>query len=209
LNTPLATVLMCVEGILRDAREHEREDDWSRIGESAAIAREQILRCKGITQHFLRLSRGQPAAGDIIDLQPVIASVARLIEPTARAHNVTIDTSPTAGPVHVRADESELQHAVINLLLNAVQACGASGHVALSASNGSTVVVRVADNGCGIAPQHQKRIFEPFFSMRNGGTGLGLFLALNFVRRWGGDIVVESSPGHGSVFEVRLPPVTQ
>ncbi|HEU4787935.1 MAG TPA: ATP-binding protein [Gemmatimonadaceae bacterium] len=209
LNTPLATVLMCVEGILRDSREHANDEQWTRIGESASIAREQILRCKGITQHFLRLSRGQPAAGDIIDVQPVMASVARLIEPTARAHNVTIEASAAAGPVHVRADESELQHAVINLLLNAVQACGPSGHVTLSAVNGSTVVVRVSDNGCGIAPEHQKRIFEPFFSLRKGGTGLGLFLALNFVRRWGGDIVVESSPGHGSTFEVRLPRVAQ
>ncbi len=205
LNTPLATVLMCVEGIVRDARDHAGDEEWTRIGESAAIARDQILRCKGITQHFLRLSRGQPAAGDIIDVQPVIASVARLIEPTARAHHVTIDSSPADGPVHVRADESELQHAIINLLLNAVQACGASGRVTLAASNGSTVVVRVSDNGCGIAPEHQKRIFEPFFSLRKGGTGLGLFLALNFVRRWGGDIVVDSSPGHGSVFEIRLP----
>ena len=65
--------------------------------------------------------------------------------------------------------------------------------------------IRVTDNGCGIAPDDQKRIFEPFFSLRKGGTGLGLFLSLNSVRRWGGDIHVESSPGRGSTFEVVLP----
>ena len=54
-------------------------------------------------------------------------------------------------------------------------------------------------------PEHRKRIFEPFFSMRQGGTGLGLFLSLNFVRRWGGDIRFESAPGTGSTFEVELP----
>ena len=65
--------------------------------------------------------------------------------------------------------------------------------------------VRVVDDGCGIAPEHQERIFEPFFSLRKGGTGLGLFLSLNFVRRWGGEIRVSSAPGRGSEFELLLP----
>ena len=65
--------------------------------------------------------------------------------------------------------------------------------------------MRVVDEGCGIAPEDRKRVFEPFVSLRRGGTGLGLFLALNFVRRWGGDITIESQPGLGSTFEVRLP----
>jgi signal transduction histidine kinase len=65
--------------------------------------------------------------------------------------------------------------------------------------------VRVADDGCGIAAEHQARIFEPFFGLRQGGTGLGLFLSLNFVRRWGGDILVKSAPGQGSVVELVLP----
>ena len=59
MNTPLATVLTCVEGILRDARAQEASPEWSGVQESATVAREQILRCRGITQHFLRLSRGQ------------------------------------------------------------------------------------------------------------------------------------------------------
>jgi two-component system NtrC family sensor kinase len=67
------------------------------------------------------------------------------------------------------------------------------------------VRVTGTDDGCGIAPEDQKRIFEPFFSLRKGGTGLGLFLSLNSVRRWGGDIVVESTLGRGSSFEVVLP----
>ena len=55
--------------------------------------------------------------------------------------------------------------------------------------------MRVRDEGCGIPPEHQERIFEPFFGLRQGGTGLGLFLSLNFVRRWGGDITVASTAG--------------
>lgn len=204
LNTPLATVLMCVEGILRDASLAD-DPDWPRVRESATIAREQILRCRGITQQFLRMSRGQSSAPDIVDLQAVAAATGRLIDPTARDHAVTVVVEAGDRPVHVRADESELQHALINLSLNAVQACSAGGRVTLSVVGGDPARLRIADNGCGIGAEHQKRIFEPFFSLRKGGTGLGLFLSLNFVRRWGGDIVVTSTPGLGSTFEIVLP----
>jgi len=203
LNTPLATVLMCVEGILREA---SGQADVEQIRDSAAIAREQILRCRGITQHFLRLSRGQRSVGDIVNLKAAIAGVVRLIEPTARAHTVSIEQHPFGEGLHVRADEAELQHTLINLLLNAVQASAAGGRVGIQVeSQVDAVHIRIADNGCGIAPENRKRIFEPFFSAREGGTGLGLFLSLNFVRRWGGDILVESVPGEGSTFEIVLP----
>ena len=203
LNTPLATVLTCVEGILRETSGDGTDKAW--IQNSASIAREQILRCRGITQHFLRLARGQRGQGEVVDLGPVIAEVARLIEPTARAHSVKVEVRPAPAGMHVRADEAELQHTLINLLLNAVQASKAGGQVSVEAEAGEQVRVRVIDNGCGIAEDDQKRIFEPFFSARQGGTGLGLFLSLNFVRRWGGEIRVESVVGRGSTFEVVLP----
>ena len=186
LNTPLATVLMCVEGILRETSGDGADEAW--IRDSASIAREQILRCRGITQHFLRLSRGQRGQGEVVDLGPVIAAVARLIEPTARAHSVRVEVRPALAGMHVRADEAELQHTLINLLLNAVQASKAGGQVTVEAEAGEQMRIRVIDDGCGIAADDQKRIFEPFFSARQGGTGLGLFLSLNFVRRWGGEI---------------------
>jgi two-component system sensor histidine kinase AtoS len=205
LNTPLGTVLMCVEGILRDAL-RTGDADWPRVKESATIAREQILRCRAVTQQFLRLSRGQASAADVVDLQALVASAGRLVEPTAREHGVTVVVESGNHPVHVRADESELQHALINLSLNAVQACSAGGRVTLSLVDGNPARLRISDNGCGIGAEHQKHIFEPFFSLRKGGTGLGLFLSLNFVRRWGGDIVVTSTPGAGATFEIVLPP---
>lgn len=205
LNTPLATVLTCIEGILRETPAGGNGADLARISDNASIAREQLMRCRGITHHFLRLARGQPAPGEIVDLSTTIAAVGRLIEPTARAHSVQVELRPVSPCIRVRADEADLQHALINLVLNAVQACGPSGRVAVETEENTAVHIRVVDDGCGIAPEYLKRIFEPFFSLRKGGTGLGLFLSLNFVRRWGGDIVVDSAAGKGSVFEIVLP----
>jgi PAS domain S-box-containing protein len=200
MNTPLGTVLMCVEGILRDA------PDGSYTRENASIAREQVLRCRGITQHFLRMSRGRSASGGVVDLGEVVAAVQRLIEPTARAHSVRVEVdSPIAAPP-ARVDEAELQNALINLILNAVQACRPGGRVSVTVDReDGRFSVRVADDGCGIAPEARKRIFEPFFSLRQGGTGLGLFLTINFARRSGGDVTVESEPGRGSTFVLTLP----
>ena len=203
LNTPLGTVLTCVESILREMRANTGLSP--QVGEHAAIARDQILRCRGITQHFLRMSRGQGSAATLIDLGTSLGTVARLIQPTARAHHVEIDISEVPVNLTVRVDEAELQHAVMNLLLNAIQACKSGGRVRLRVIDGHPVRIEIADNGCGIAPEFQRRIFEPFFSMRPGGTGLGLFLSLNFARQWGGDISVDSTPGAGSIFAIVIP----
>jgi PAS domain S-box-containing protein len=209
LNTPLATVLTCVEGILREMPAvRNGEPDEERIRESASIAREQVLRCRTITQHFLRLARGQRSPGDMVDLESAVNTVARLTQPVARARSVDVEVRPLAAGIHLRADEAELQHTLVNLLLNAIQACEPGGRVVVAVDAGDAVHIRVTDNGCGIAAENRQRIFEPFFSIREGGTGLGLFLSLNFVRRWGGDILVESAPGQGSTFEIVLPALT-
>lgn len=208
MNTPLATTLMCVEGILRETPGgHGGQTEQARIRENASIAREQILRCRSITQHFLRLSRGQRHAGEIVDLNAAIAAAQKLVEPTARAGNVKVVVEPLTMTLHVRADEAELQNLLVNLLLNAIQASKPGSKVVTAVQDGDSVRIRVIDEGCGIAPEYKQKIFEPFFSLRQGGTGLGLFLSLNAVRSWGGNIFVESEPGKGSIFEVVMPAI--
>ena len=127
------------------------------------------------------------------------------MQPTARAHGVRLTLATPLPAVQARAVDAELQHVVINLVVNAIQASPAGGAVELALAAGDPVRILVRDQGCGIAPEQHARIFEPFFSGRPGGTGLGLFLSLTFVRQWGGDLSVSSEPGRGSTFEIRLP----
>jgi PAS domain S-box-containing protein len=208
LNTPLGTVLTCIEGILRETpATRQKKVDEARIHENASIAREQLLRCRSITQHFLRLSRGQRHDRSLVDLRESVEAAQRLVSPTARAHSVEIAVRPIEEAIHVRAGEAELQDLLINLLLNAVQASKPGSRVEVETEIGNDVRVRVIDTGCGIPADCLQKIFEPFFSMRQGGTGLGLFLSLNTIRNWGGDIHVESIPGMGSTFEIVLPAI--
>lgn len=210
MNTPLGTVLACVEGIRRETGGDTGTVDRGYIRDNATTAREQILRCRGITQQFLRMSRGHPSIMQIVDIEQTIAAATRLVAPTARSRGVTITAdSPPGQVLRGHADEGELQHALINLLLNAIQACQPGGQVAIRAGahGRDRITIAVTDDGCGIAPEDQARIFEPFFSARPGGTGLGLFLSLNFVRHWGGDILLQSAVGRGSTFSIVLPAI--
>jgi signal transduction histidine kinase len=127
------------------------------------------------------------------------------VDTTARAASVKVRIEPVPDGIHLRADEAELQNVLINLLLNAIQACRSGGAVTLSARADDSVHILIRDTGCGIEPENVPRIFEPFFSLRSGGTGLGLFLSLNYVRSCGGEIRVESTVGQGSLFEVVMP----
>lgn len=206
LNTPLATTLTCVESILRMLNEPgalpERAEE---IRERASIAREQILRCRGITQQFLRLSRGQAPTTDMVDLGRLAAAVVRLVEPTATEHGVTVRWVDSAdGTALVRASDAELQQVLLNLLLNGIQACKRGGTIEVRVEAGPPARLLVTDDGCGIPQDQLHKIFEPFYGLRKGGTGLGLFLSLAMARGWGAEIAVRSTPGQGSTFEVHF-----
>jgi two-component system sensor histidine kinase PhcS len=114
------------------------------------------------------------------------------------------------GELYALADECLLHQVIWNLLSNAAQALAgtAQPRVRLHAyARGDRVVVSVRDNGPGIAGEHMGKLFDPFWTTRraSGGTGLGLTLCREFVRRMGGEISVESVPGRGACFRVELP----
>lgn len=206
LNTPLATTLTCIESMLRvlESGQPITAEQLSFMKEYAGISREQILRCGGITQQFLRLSRGQKVAADLVELLPLTRSVVRLVEPTASEKGVSIECPEQLPNAVVRAADAELQQVLMNLLINAVQACSRGGRVLVGIEPGPPVRLWVKDDGCGIAEDQLPKIFEPFYGLRPGGTGLGLFLSLAMARGWGAEIGVKSGPGKGSEFEVRF-----
>jgi len=206
LNTPLHTVLACVEGILRTA-EGGRADGWQQVGKHAQIARDQLLRCRSTIQHFLRLASGKGAPAEVIEVGAAVHEVARLSEPTAKARGVGIRIDSAVEGVRVRGNGADLQHILLNLILNAIEASPPGGEVRLTVAGHDPVRIRVSDDGRGIAPADQARIFEPFCSLRPDGIGLGLFLSLTFAQRWGADIRVTSGPGAGSTFEVMWPAI--
>jgi signal transduction histidine kinase len=121
---------------------------------------------------------------------------------------VVWDELPEA-PIEVLAADGELQQVFSNLVSNALDALGEDGgHLRLAVSaTGDTARAVVADDGPGIEPERLERIFQPFHTTKlaTGGTGLGLFISQQIVRRHGGTLAAESRPGAGSRFIVELP----
>lgn len=211
VNTPLATTLTCAEAIVDQLKDGDGEpvgrETIERVRDSAVVIRDQVLRCRTITDQFLRFARGIPPATEPIDLPYVVRSVMDLARPTARQAGVDLVLHANGSIPIVTANTEVVQHVVLNLLVNAIESCEESGgRVAVSFLVDDQVRLQIRDNGCGIPPEVQRRLFEPFRTVKARGTGLGLFLSRTFMRRFHGDVrLVDSAVGRGSCVEVMFP----
>jgi len=208
VNTPLATTLTCAESIL-GRLENERPadadgDTFAAVAESARLIREQVLRCRKITDQFLRFARGVPPSIEPIDLFSVVKGVFALAEPTARQAGIRLELEEHRNLPMVTANTEVVQHVVLNLLVNAIESFSEQGGLVTAHFEvADDVRLQIRDTGCGIPPEVQKHMFEPFHTQKPRGTGLGLFLSRSFMRRFRGDVrLVESAIGVGSCIEI-------
>jgi signal transduction histidine kinase len=143
-----------------------------------------------------------------VDLKATLDEVVRLIAYDRRARNVRIDWAPTDADLELHGLRDQLQQVFINLALNALDAMPDGGELRIRAEKqGQSIVVRLADTGCGVPPELGRRIFDPFFTTKpqGQGTGLGLAVSYGVVQRHGGTIDFESNNGRGTVFTIELP----
>lgn len=210
INTPLASISTCLDGITRTLGAAEASADIAAVKEYAQIAATQVARCGSVTQQFLRLARGQSLQREILDLPSAVAVVARLCEPESLAREVTVEVEEGADIPAVHANGAAVQQVFLNLVHNAIafSDAGRVVNVAFEAGNGrGGVRATVSDCGHGMSLEEVQRVFEPFYTRRAGGSGLGLFVSLNLARGWNGDIEVVSELGKGTTFTVSFPPV--
>ncbi|NOY45096.1 MAG: PAS domain-containing protein [Deltaproteobacteria bacterium] len=166
----------------------------------------EIERLEGIVQELLEYARVDTAPKRECRIGEIVEGSLFLVEKTARRQGIRVVRREEVGDARVLAAPEKLKQAVLNLLLNAVQAMPDGGELRVTvAAEGDRVAVEVADTGVGIPPGDQERIFEPFFSLRPGGSGLGLSITHTIVEDHGGTVEVSSSPGEGSVFRLLLP----
>ncbi len=183
-------------------------------------------RAASVTQQLLAFSRRQILAPQLLDLNTVVADVEKMLR---RLIGEDIDLVITRDPGlgRVRADPSQVQQVIINLVVNARDAMPQGGRLALSTATvdlddgdarrhgtvkpGSYVMLEVTDNGIGMDEQTRSRLFEPFFTTKEKGkgTGLGLATVYGIVSQSGGHISVHSKPGHGATFKIYLPRVAE
>lgn len=137
----------------------------------------------------------------------LVADVVRVIEPEARRASVTVCADCPRDLPDINADLGMLQQALVNLALNAVQAMPQGGTLEFRcrAVADRRVELTVSDTGVGIPPEHLEHIFDLYFTTKAGGSGIGLSLVYRIVQLHDGEIAVESTPGRGTTFRLRLP----
>jgi signal transduction histidine kinase len=182
-------------GLLRDALANQPE----RLDEVGRIERE-LGHLKAVVNEFLEFARRPSPRLEAVALRPLFDEI-RDLTTTPGGPTVAVEA---ADGVAVRADAVQLRRALLNLTRNAVTAARA-GHVAIGAdARGDRVRIEVRDDGPGVPPELREKIFTPFFTTREKGTGLGLAFVREIVRDHGSDVVVRDAPGGGSVFSFEL-----
>ncbi len=181
-----------------------------RAQECIANIEGEVARAAGLIDNLLAFARPQEAPFEPVDLAEVLAKSASLVRAMAEKRGIAIETELCAGLPRARGSLGQLQQVALNILMNAIQALEGRGGGRISARTApgrdqDEVAFEIEDDGPGIRPEHVDRIFEPFFSAREGGTGLGLAVCWGIVERHGGRIEVRSEPGKGATFTVRLP----
>jgi two-component system, NtrC family, sensor kinase len=186
------------------------------VRESGSTIGAQCERMTQIVRCILDYARRKPPRRSWIHASDVVQQVCNLLSGLAQQRAVELVVHPSDDETKLFVDPGQLQQAIINLVMNAIQASCAGGIVRLAVTtamrDGTTareeyVVLSVSDQGYGIRPESQEHIFEPFFTTKSSGegTGLGLSVARDIVREHGGFVEVSSRPGEGSTFQLYLP----
>jgi signal transduction histidine kinase len=213
----LRNPLMCMKTLVQSAR--RRGDVAHFDSRDLAVLDEEISRLENLLQAFLDFARPAKPETHDVDIAGVARQTVSLLSKRAEGRNVTIQCRLPEQPLVVQADEAQLRQVLLNLLLNGLDAVQNGGEIWVdarheddrSASEESDqpgqpyVCLPVADNGRGLPSQDRDRIYEPFFSTKDTGLGLGLAISQRIVEAHGGKLVALDRDGGGAVFEIHLP----
>jgi len=186
------------------AVDDSRRSDFA--GRLALISRE-VDGLQELLTEFLNFAR--PPAMELLptDLNQLLIDVVQFIAPACRQRQIKIVTDFQKGLYPIALDQNQFGRGVIlNLLTNAMEQIGEHGSIVLhTRETNDFVEIAVEDNGGGVPPELEPRVFEIFFSTKDHGTGLGLAIARRIVQEHGGELILENHPKRGATFIVRLP----
>ncbi len=199
IRSPLGGIRGFASLLQREAREESQERLLSRIVDGVA----NIDR---LVNDLLNFTGPQPQSEEITDLNRIVQEALTCLAQDQELEGIEIEKQLKGGELKIEGNSLKLRQALFNLLLNAVQAMPQGGRLSLkSFQRGNKAFVTLSDTGCGIPPQYKGEIFKPFFSRKEGGTGLGLALVKKIVTAHGGKISLQSRPGRGTIISLLFP----
>jgi signal transduction histidine kinase len=175
--------------------------------EHVEIIESEIRRLDEVVQGFLKFTRPEDLRLQPVRVASMFEEILPIIETEASKNGVRVATDVSVSTPNVNGDAAMLRQAFLNLAINACQAMPQGGNLRLVAGPASRqrVEIRVEDTGVGIKPEHLSRIFDLYFTTKERGTGIGLSMVYRIIQMHDGEVEVQSTPGRGTTFRVRLP----
>ena len=212
INNPLAGVLnyirLIIKQLSRNNFSHEKLEDISRY---LKIMESETARCGDIVKDLLAFARRTKITMESNNIEDIINKTLNLISHELEMKELQVRKNIAPNLPKVKCDFKQIQQVLLNLLYNASEAMPSGGTLTITANkaDGAKALIEVAisDTGCGISEKDMENIFEPFFTTKEEGKGVGLGLSVVYgiIARHNGTIAVESEPGKGSTFTIRLP----
>jgi PAS domain S-box-containing protein len=170
------------------------------------VAQEEIKRLDTIVTQFLRAIRPAPLQRVPQDLNSLVRDAAEFLGPELKSRNILLELELAPGLPVLEVDQDQLKQAFYNIVKNSSEAMKQGGLLKIrTGADSEWVNIRFADTGGGMTQEAMARIFEPYFTTKQSGSGLGLMITQRIVRAHGGEVVIESDPGNGLKITIRLP----
>jgi signal transduction histidine kinase len=206
IRNPLNAISMASQRLKRDftPADEEKGREFQLL---SGVIRDEIRRLNGIIEEFLSFSKTRRLELRNYPVTEVLQKIINLIREEASSKDITIKTEGFEPPVIFPMDMDKLQQALLNFFKNAMESITDGGEItiAVNRKDKGHVVISIADTGCGIAPEEIEQIFNPEYTTKEKGLGLGLALAHEIIRGHGGEIRILSTPQVGTTIEITLP----
>jgi len=214
INNPIAVigeVSGWIEVVVDDAKDLGQEDR-EELETAVQHIIKQVKRCRNITQQLLSYVRDSEPSQSSLDAQELLKETVNFLNPELKNKDIEVVVDFMEGPLLLYSDKQMLEQVFVNLISNAIYAIkekgGTGGQIVLKTSKDeSTLEIRISDNGTGIPEENQKQMYDLFFTTKPSGkgTGLGLPICQNIIKKLGGGFSFETKVGEGATFIVKLP----
>jgi signal transduction histidine kinase len=177
------------------------------VNDHVAIIAAQMRRLDEVVQGFLRFIRPEDLKLEVTSVAALVENIYPIVSAEAERNSVNLTLDIPAGLPDIRVDRAMMEQALLNIAINACQAMPHGGRLRLAGAlaSGRRVAVICEDTGFGIPPENLDKIFNLYFTTKEGGSGIGLSMVYRTVQLHDGELEVQSTLGHGATFRVLLP----
>ncbi len=201
IRNPLNSISVIAQRFEYEFEPKENVDEYTKL---VKTIRNEVARVNQIIKQFLDFAKPAKLNLRKCNLFDLLNEIINIIESQAEEKKITINRN-FAENIEVRVDNEKIKQALLNILLNSIQAIESNGIINISVEQTDKVIIEISDNGIGISKENHSKIFNLYFSTKNSGTGIGLSIVYQIISEHNGEIICESEEGKGTTMRIILP----